>query len=150
SVSICLSKGLGIPAGSVLTGGKEFIEKAKRVRKVMGGAMRQAGYLAAAGVYALENNIERLKDDHKKARRIADTLKEQSYVKNILPVDSNILVVELSDDTNTEKTLSWLEENGILAVPFGPNTIRMVTHLDVSDEDVEKVIEVVGEKEMKN
>mgnify|MGYP001399445176 CR=1 FL=1 len=98
SISVCLSKGLGCPIGSVLTGSKEFMDKALRVRKVLGGGMRQAGYLAAAGIYALDANIERLAEDHKRAKELAEVLSKTSYIKKIDPVETNILIFYLNDD----------------------------------------------------
>ncbi len=133
TISICLSKGLGAPVGSMLLGSRELIRKARRVRKVMGGGMRQAGYLAAAGIYALDHHIERLKEDHERARRIADILKEQSWVEDILPVETNILIFDLAKDVDPEMFLRKLKASGILAVSFGGQSIRFVTHLDFDD-----------------
>ena len=137
SVSICLSKGLGAPVGSLLIGDKDFIKQGRRIRKVFGGGMRQAGYLAAAGIFALENNIDRLKDDHKKAKVIEEFLNQTSFVKTVLPVETNIVVFELQDDVNDKEFLTSLEERGIKAVGFGPQTIRFVTHLDFTQEMLE-------------
>ncbi len=137
SVSICLSKGLGAPVGSLLIGDKDFIKQGRRIRKVFGGGMRQAGYLAAAGIFALENNIDRLKDDHKKAKVIEEFLNQTSFVKTVLPVETNIVVFELQDDINDKEFLTSLEERGIKAVGFGPQTIRFVTHLDFTQEMLE-------------
>jgi threonine aldolase len=143
TISVCLSKGLGAPVGSVLLGTKEHIKKARRIRKVFGGGMRQAGILAAAGIYALENNIQRLKEDHKRAKNIADTLKDLSFVKDILPVETNIIVYTLKDEVKTADHLKTLSENGIKAVEFGKQMIRMVTHLDFNDDMLEKVLNVL-------
>ena len=143
SISICLSKGLGAPVGSVLLGDKEFIKKARRIRKVFGGGMRQAGYLAAAGIYALDNNIDRLKDDHKRAKQLGDILRNSPYVENILPVDTNIVIFTLGDTMKSENFVNILMEQNIRAVGFGKQTIRFVTHLDFNDLMLEKVSSVL-------
>lgn len=143
TISVCLSKGLGAPVGSVLLGDKLVIKKARRIRKVFGGGVRQAGYIAAAGLYALQNHVYRLADDHNKAKQIEAALKTCSYVKNVVPVETNIIIFELKDGLKTESVLSLLSENNILAFATGPNTIRFVTHLDISDSmmvDIEKVL----------
>jgi threonine aldolase len=134
SVSICLSKGLGAPVGSVLIGSKKFITKARRYRKVMGGAMRQAGYLAAAGIYALDNHIVRLKQDHENAQKIVKILNNLPYIEEILPAETNIIIFKLAKSVNDNDFITKLTENNILVVSFGPQTIRMVTHLDFKEE----------------
>lgn len=135
TISVCLSKGLGAPIGSVLLGSQETIKKALRVRKVFGGGMRQAGFLAAAGIFALENNIERLKEDHRKARMIAETLSEMAVIESIMPADTNIVIFEPKQSwKKVPEVLQLLAENGIKAAPFGHYHIRMVTHLDFSEE----------------
>ena len=143
TVSFCLSKGLGAPVGSLLASTKENIKQARRVRKVMGGGMRQAGYIAAAGLYALENNISRLKQDHQRAKQLATTISLLSYVKEMLPVDTNIVVFTLHDKKDAGKFLVYLSENNIKGVMFGKNTIRFVTHLDIDDSMIEKTISVL-------
>lgn len=143
TLSICLSKGLGAPIGSVLLGKKEHIHKARRIRKVFGGGMRQVGILAAAGIYALEHNIERLADDHKRAKIISDTLASCSFVKKVLPVETNILVFYLQDNINQQEFLSLLESKGILAIGFGPQRIRFVTHLDFDDDQLETLLRIL-------
>ena len=140
TISVCLSKGLGCPVGSVLLGNKEHILKAKRIRKVFGGGMRQAGYLAAAGIYALDHNIERLKDDHQRAKTISQTLETLPFVKSIMPVETNILVFELIDSIKVEDFLNKLKTKSILAVAFGPQLIRFVTHLDFDDDKMQTLI----------
>ncbi|MGB1241661.1 MAG: threonine aldolase family protein [Chitinophagales bacterium] len=134
SLSFCLSKGLGAPVGSMLVGDKAFIRQARRVRKVMGGGMRQAGYLAAAGLYALEHHIERLEEDHQKAKTLLEVLETKPYVKRVLPVHTNILIFELKEDVDTQAFVGRLEEKGILVIPMGPKLVRIVTHLDFTDE----------------
>lgn len=136
SISICLSKGLGAPVGSVLLGNKAFIKYARKIRKAFGGGMRQAGYLAAAGIYALDNHVNRLKEDHVHAKTIAATLKDLTYVSDIKPAETNILVFDIDKSISTAEFIKRLEENNILAVPFGKHTIRFVTHLDVTTENV--------------
>lgn len=141
SISICLSKGLGAPVGSLLIGNQEFIQQARRFRKVMGGGMRQAGYLAAAGLFALENHIDRLKKDNDRAKKIASVLADLSYVENIRPVHSNILIFDVKSPFTADSFLEKLKAEDILAVAFGPQTIRFVTHLDFTEKMMEKVIE---------
>lgn len=143
TISICLSKGLGAPVGSVLLGSKNQIKKAKRVRKVLGGGMRQAGYMAAAGLYALENNVSRLKEDHQRARTIGEALEGQEYVASVTPVDTNIVIFSLNKSISTAVFLNKLSSINIKAVPFGKNEIRMVTHLDFDDEMLDRVLDVL-------
>jgi threonine aldolase len=144
SISICLSKGLGTPVGSLLLGKKDFIKKSRRFRKVFGGGMRQAGFLAAAGLYALKNNIERLKEDHIKAKKLEETLKGLAYVESVLPVYTNIIIFNLKSDifsgAEFEKKLA---EKNIKIAAFGKQTIRFVTHFDFTDEMLGRTIEVL-------
>lgn len=137
SISICLSKGLGAPVGSILLGKKDFIKKARRVRKVMGGGMRQAGYLAAAGIYALDHNVERMKTDHAHAKALESTLQHLDWVQEIIPVESNIVVPILRNPEERDKKIQQLGEMGIRCVAFGPGMIRFVTHLDISSEQID-------------
>lgn len=132
SISICLSKGLGAPIGSLLLGNKNFIGRARRIRKVFGGGMRQAGILAAAGLYALENNTQRLVEDHTNAQQIANTLQQLAYVKSSMPVETNIVIFELNEGILAEQFVLKLKENNILCTGFGGQSIRFVTHLDTS------------------
>ena len=143
TISVCLSKGLGAPVGSVLIGGTEMIKKARRVRKVFGGGMRQAGFLAAAGIYALDNHVGRLKEDHLRAQQIGNVLKEATYVKELMPIDTNIVIFTVADGISTQAMLSKLEEHGVLALPFGPNEIRMITHLDFTEEMLRMTLEAL-------
>ena len=143
SISICLSKGLGAPVGSLLTGSRDFIAEARRVRKVMGGGMRQAGYLAAAGIYALDYHIDRLKEDHAHARVLAQALSELNYVGYIRPVQTNIVIFDLHPPCTPALFLDYLNRNGIAASAFGPQTIRFVTHLDVSREMIDKTVQIL-------
>lgn len=139
SISVCLSKGLGAPVGSVLLGSKALIQKSKRIRKVMGGGMRQAGYLAAAGLYALENNVARLADDHRRAQQLSQALQNQPYVAEVLPVETNLVIFRLTEEMPPKFFLEQLEEQGIRASSFGPQMIRFVTHLDVDDAMLTRV-----------
>ena len=141
SISICLSKSLGCPVGSVLLGKKDFIRKARRIRKVFGGGMRQAGFMAAAGIYALQNNIERLAEDHQHAQQIADAVKKKSFVKQLLPVETNIIIFELHDN-NAQALVSKLAEKNIRCYAITPNRIRLVVHLDITKEMVSRTIEI--------
>jgi threonine aldolase len=143
SISVCLSKGLGAPVGSVLIGSKDFIQKARRVRKVMGGGMRQAGIIAAGGLYALKNNINRLQEDHAHAKMLADAFQQKDWIDHVIEVQTNIVVVALKKPELVNRFMQYLEQNNVLAMPFGGNTIRMVTHLDISKSDIEQVLEMI-------
>lgn len=143
SISICLSKGLGAPIGSLLLGNKDLIKKAHRVRKVFGGGMRQAGIIAAGGLYALKNNISRLKVDHKNANQLENTLTSCDWVESVIPVETNIVVTILKDANKRDEIIEKLKAKNILTMPFGPGMIRMVTHLDVSENDIDQVCEVL-------
>ena len=144
SISGCLSKGLGAPIGSVLLGSAAFIQKCKRIRKVMGGGWRQAGYLAAAGLYALENNVDRLADDHRRAARLAEVLRQQPYVAKVLNPETNLVIFQLHDAQPAVAFLAGLERLGIRASSFGPQWIRFVTHLDVNDAMVARIEAALG------
>jgi threonine aldolase len=140
SVSVCFSKALGAPVGSALTGSKDFIARARRIRKRFGGGMRQAGYLAAACIYALDHNITRLEEDHKRASALGKTLEEMPYVASILPVETNIVIFTLNDRLASDAFVQKLSEQNIKAVAFGTQTIRFVTHLDFTDDMLTEVI----------
>ncbi|MFC4312471.1 threonine aldolase family protein [Steroidobacter flavus] len=141
SISICLSKGLGTPAGSLLLGSGEFIAKARRFRKMMGGGMRQAGYLAAAGLFALEHNVARLHDDHRRAKTIERELQGLSYVSSVLPVETNIVIFTIDARSSTDEFLRSLQSHGIKAGSMGGSTIRFVMHLDIGDDQVGALVE---------
>jgi len=141
SISICLSKGLGAPVGSILVGSRKVIEKAHRYRKLWGGGMRQAGYLAAAGIYALDNHIDRLREDHQKARTLAESLVDQPFVDQVHPSYTNIVLFELAASWKANDFLTKLAEHGIQAGLMGPRTVRLVTHLDILDADVARTLE---------
>lgn len=143
SISICLSKGLGAPVGSVLIGSKDFIVRARKVRKIFGGGMRQAGFLAAAGIYALENNVNRLAQDHLHAREIAGALIKKEFVGRILPVETNILIFEVKGQFNPKSFAAYLREHDIYSMPISPTQVRMVTHLDFTAQMMQKLIELI-------
>ena len=140
SISICLSKGLGAPVGSLLVGKAGYIKKARRVRKVFGGGMRQAGYMAAGGLYALQNNVDRLQTDHAHAKQIAESLITKNFVGKMLPVETNILIFEIKDNYTPALFCQELKEEGILCIQISPTQVRMVTHLDIDKEMVNKLI----------
>jgi len=142
SISVCLSKGLGAPVGSVLLADKETIKYARRVRKVLGGGMRQAGFLAAAGIYALDHHVERLKIDHAHARIIAEALNKSPAVTSVLPVETNIILFDTVKPADT--ILKKLDAKGIRAMSTDKHRIRFVSHLDVHPEQVEYVVSAIG------
>jgi threonine aldolase len=142
-ISVCLSKGLGAPVGSVLLADKETIKYARRVRKVFGGGMRQAGFLAAAGIYALDHHVERLKIDHAHAQILAGELSKRSWVSNILPVETNLISFDTVEPASV--VLEKLAEHGIIALSTGPNRIRFVLHLDVHPDQIEYAVKVLGD-----
>jgi len=147
SISICLSKGLGAPVGSLLLGNKDFIKRAKRFRKAFGGGMRQAGYLAAAGIYALENNIDRLSDDHRRAKSLEKMLLSHPIVENVIPVETNIVIFTLVDNYPAEMVINFMAERNIILIPRNSKSIRLVTHLDFTDDMLDKTITAFNEME---
>lgn len=134
TISVCLSKGLGCPIGSVLVGSKELMQNAIRIRKIFGGGMRQVGYLAAAGLYALDHHIDRLSEDHQKAKEIGVVLEQASFVKVVEPIETNIVIFELNADVDETNFLNILKENNIHIIGMGGGKLRMVTHLDYTNE----------------
>ena len=143
TLSICLSKGLGAPVGSLLLCDKQYAQKARRMRKVFGGGMRQAGFLAAAGIYALDHHINRLKEDHARAKTLGDTLQELSFIKEVLPVDTNIVIFRLTKEWTAERMVETLVLKGIKSVVFGPGEVRFVTHLDFGDDQLEEAVRIL-------
>ena len=143
TVSICLSKGLGAPAGSVLVGDRDRIALARRVRKRLGGGMRQAGILAAACHYALDQNLPLLKEDHRRAKLIEAALEAHPAISEVMPVQTNIIIFKLAD-VSFPSFLQHLKKSNVMAAIFGPTTLRMVTHLDITDEDVQHTIEIIN------
>jgi threonine aldolase len=141
TVSVCFSKGMGAPVGSVLAADSDTIARARRVRKRLGGGMRQVGILAAAALYSLDHNRERLLEDHRRARSLAAGLAEIAGLRvDLDAVETNIIIIEL-EQGSAQEWMEELERIGVLVVPFGPSTLRAVTHLDIGDEDLTRAIE---------
>lgn len=134
TISLCFSKGLGCPVGSVLVGSKEQMNEALRIRKVFGGGMRQAGYLAAAGSYALKHHRSDLNEDHRRAKEIATELQNSSFVMEVQPVETNIIIFSLKDDFDETEFVARLKANQILIMGLGKGKLRMVTHRDYTQE----------------
>ncbi len=149
TISVCLSKGLGCPVGSILLGSKEHIHEAIRIRKIFGGGMRQAGYLAAAGIYALDNNISRMDDDHQKAKEIEVVLSELPFVKTVEPVETNILIFQLAEGVDDQIFLKQLEKNRIKIIGMGQGKLRIVTHLDYSTAMHDRFLSVLQSMDIK-
>ena len=147
SISVCLNKGMGCPMGSVLLGSKAFIKEARRVRKKLGGGMRQAGYMAATGVYALENNLERLAEDHLHAKKIAAALLEREFTGHMLPVETNILIFEVKHPWSPITFRDFMLQQDIRVMAISPTQVRMVLHLDITPEMVDRTIAVIRSME---
>lgn len=145
TISVCLSKGLGCPMGSVLIGDKELMQGAIRVRKILGGGMRQVGYIAATGLYALDHHLDRLAEDHKKAKEIGSVLEELSIIKKVEPIETNIVIFELEAHVDESEFLKQLSDNEIYIIGMGSNKLRMVTHLDYSDAMHKRLLEVLND-----
>ena len=144
TISVCLSKGLGCPVGSLLLCSEEDFNKAIKFRKIFGGGMRQSGYLAACGLFALENNIERLKEDHKKAKEIEEVLKSLYFVKNVVEVETNIIIFEINSDYSSETFINKLQKKGVKLIGMGDGKLRLVTHLNYSDIHHEAFINILS------
>ncbi|PNW29560.1 threonine aldolase family protein [Formosa algae] len=143
TISVCLSKGLGCPIGSVLTGDEALMNKALRVRKILGGGMRQGGFLAAAGLYALDHNITRLAEDHKRAKELGQQLSTCSSIKSVEPSETNIVIFELHDDVDSNQFILKLKAHNILISDMGQGKLRLVTHLDYTDSMHNKVLDIL-------
>jgi len=143
TISVCLSKGLGCPVGSVLIGDEEIMKKAINIRKIFGGNMRQAGYLAAAGLFALDNNVDRLKEDHVRAKEIESVLSKLSFIRNVEPVETNIIIFNLNNDVSEKYFINQLEENEIKIIPMGQSKLRMVTHLDYTSKMHDRFLDIL-------
>ncbi|MBL7558846.1 DegT/DnrJ/EryC1/StrS family aminotransferase [Olleya sp. YSTF-M6] len=143
TISVCLSKGLGCPIGSVLVGDEAIMKNAIRIRKILGGGMRQGGFLAAAGLYALEHNIERLEEDHIKAKQLGDVLLKSSFVKKVEPVETNIVIFQLNEKYSENDFLEVLSDKNIKIISMGNGKLRLVTHLNYSDNQHDKVVNVL-------
>jgi threonine aldolase len=144
SISVCLSKGLGCPVGSILLGSTEFINKAIKVRKLLGGGMRQAGYLAACGIYALKNNIERLNEDHIKAKEIESVLKNSNFISQVEKVETNILIFQIEKSIKTDVFLNKMSNQNIKLISMGDNKLRLVTHKDYTNQMHEKFLDIIS------
>ncbi|CAM4332986.1 threonine aldolase family protein [Zobellia nedashkovskayae] len=144
TISVCLSKGLGCPVGSVLVGSKGLMDKALRIRKIFGGGMRQAGFLAAAGIYALDHHVERLAEDHQKAREIGEVLENLSYIKRVEPIETNIIIFEIDENFMTgDVFVEKLKEEDVLIIGMGQGKLRIVTHLDYTKTMHEKLLKIL-------
>lgn len=143
SISVCLNKGLGCPIGSVLLGSSSFIREARRIRKKLGGGLRQAGYMAATGLHALEHHLDRLADDHAHAKRIARVLLEREFTGHMLPVETNILIFEVKAPWSPVTFRDYLAKENIHVMAISPTQVRMVTHLGITPEMVDKTVEVI-------
>lgn len=144
SISVCLNKGLGCPIGSLLMSNRQFIRQARRIRKVLGGGMRQAGYMATTGIYALQHHIKRLELDHIHAREIAEALHKNDCIGDVMPVETNIIIFEVTEKYSAKAFSDKLKEHQILALPISATQLRMVTHLDIHEEMVRKTIRTIG------
>ncbi len=144
TISVCLSKGLGCPVGSVLVGDAALIQKAIRVRKVLGGGMRQAGFLAAAGIYALDHQLERLAEDHKKADEIGNLLNQLAFIKKVEPIETNIIIFEIDDTLMSAETfVQKLKDRNVQLIGMGQGKLRIVTHLDYTDNQHEEFLKIL-------
>lgn len=145
TLSMCFSKGLGAPVGSIVVSSAGIIAKARKIRKRLGGGMRQTGILAAAALYALDHHVQRLRDDHANARRLGEYIEATDGLTIHHPVETNIVVFRVDPAAfGRDAFLQQLRDGGVLAVPFGPSLVRMVTHLDVSADEIERVGEVLS------
>ena len=145
SISLCLSKGLGAPVGSLLIGDTSFIKQSKRIRKILGGGMRQAGILAAAGIYALDHHVHRLAEDHARAKQLGQIIKDLPFIQSIKPIETNIVIFELAKEIDMNRFIAQLSDKGIMVVSMGHQLIRLVTHLGINDNDISQF-----ENEIKN
>ncbi len=145
SISICLNKGLGCPIGSILIGTADLIKRARRIRKVFGGGMRQAGYMAATGIYALEHHVKRLELDHLHAKQIAEVLLTKDFVKSIMPVETNIIIFELHDRFTAKSFVEEIGKKEVLALAVSASQVRIVTHLGITEEMVRRTIAILGQ-----
>jgi threonine aldolase len=143
SISVCLNKGLGCPIGSILIGPAPFIRQARRIRKVFGGGMRQAGFMAAAGSYALQHHVERLAEDHAHARRIEAAIRKKDFVRSIMPVETNIVIAEIDPALPAKTLAARLREKDVLVIAISPTQVRFVTHLDFTPAMLEQTVTVI-------
>ncbi len=143
TISICLSKGLGAPMGTVLLGKKEVMKNAMRVRKVLGGGMRQIGLMAGCGLFALHNHVERLKEDNNNAKAIGEKLRSLKYIKKVEPVETNIIIFYLKDEVDPKHFENYLTENKTIISNMGEGKWRIVTHLDYTPEMHNRFFEIL-------
>lgn len=148
SLSVCMSKGMGAPVGSLVVGSHNLIKQARRVRKVLGGGMRQAGYLAAAGLYALHHHLPLLRQDHVHAQRVAEILMQKKWLKTLQPVETNILIFSLQGEKTPQEFVQYMQQFGVECMAISSDQVRMVFHLDVTTTMVDKVCEIIREKEL--
>jgi threonine aldolase len=143
TISVCLNKGLGCPMGSILIGDRDIIRKARRIRKIFGGGMRQAGFMAASGIYALEHHIKRLELDHIHALQIASALKQKDFTGTLLPVETNIILFEVKPPYTAKALAEKFAAQQILCIAISPTQVRMLTHLDINEQMVKEVIRCI-------
>ena len=143
-ISVCLSKGLGAPIGSVFLSSKETINKAIKIRKVLGGGMRQAGFLAAAGIYALDHHVNRLAEDHQHAKVLADALGKATFVSYVMPVETNIVLFDIAPELKVEQVVKAFKDKGVLCNATSNKTIRFVTHLDISSTMIDQTVSIIS------
>ena len=145
TMSVCLSKGLGCPIGSVLVGSENFLKRALRIRKILGGSMRQVGYLAAAGIYALENNINRLSDDHIRAKELSELFLKKDFVNEVNDVETNIIIINLKNHSDKVKLIEYFSKRNVLFDwhSMGPKKIRIVTHLNYDKKNHKTLLKIV-------
>lgn len=148
SLSVCMSKGMGAPVGSLVVGRRDFIQQARRVRKVLGGGMRQAGYLASACIYALQHHLPLLRQDHLHAKQVAEVLKEKSWMGELQPVETNILIFSLQGSSTPQDFIQYMKQFGVQCMAISKHQVRMVFHLDVTTPMVDKVCEIIRDKEI--
>ena len=145
TISVCLSKGLGCPVGSVLIFKEKYLKKTMKIRKILGGGMRQSGYLAACGLYALENNIQKLHQDHVRAREISNLLQKLYFVEEVYPVETNIIIFKNKEQFSTKDFINFMNHNGVQLIGMGDNKLRLVTHLDYTSDHHEKFMNLLSE-----
>ncbi len=148
TISVCLSKGLGCPIGSVLIGGEEIMQNALRIRKILGGGMRQVGYLGAAGLFALDHHLDRVKEDHRRAKEIGKSLTQLEYIEEVQPVETNIIIFTLKDPQNEKLFLQTLKSLGVILSGMGSGKLRIVTHLDYTQDMHEEFLEILSSLEL--
>jgi threonine aldolase len=145
TISVCLSKGLGAPMGSVLVGKQQFMDKAIRVRKILGGGMRQVGYMAAAGIYALDHHMDRMRVDHQRAKALGAQLEVLDAVTSVEAIDTNIVIFKLSEGPSKQKFMNELSHEQIAISDMGQGKLRIVTHLDYTESDHDRFLSFLND-----